>query len=86
MDYTRYSESIMRMVMPQPFPLGVKIIKQDDLFPDEVVRPSKFGIKVALCQWITLARRWGWDGCNGRRYQLFALFGRIWLQETPGQS
>ncbi len=60
MDYTRYSESIMRMVMPQSFPLGVKIIKKDDPFPDEVVRPGKFGIKVALCQWITLARRWGW--------------------------
>lgn len=60
MDYKRYSESIKRMIMPQSFPLGVKIIKKDDPFPDGVVRPSKFGIKVALCQWTTLARRWGW--------------------------
>jgi uncharacterized protein (DUF169 family) len=60
MDYKRYSESIKRMIMPQSFPLGVKIIKKDEPFPDGVVRPSKFGIKVALCQWTTLARRWGW--------------------------
>jgi uncharacterized protein (DUF169 family) len=50
----------MRMVMPQSFPLGAKIVKKDDPFPDGVVRPSKFGLKVAMCQWITLARRWGW--------------------------
>lgn len=60
MDYRKYSESIMRMIMPQSFPLGIKIVKRDDPFPDGVVRPSKYGIKVALCQWITLARRWGW--------------------------
>ena len=60
MDYEKYSEIIMRMVMPQSFPIGIKIIKKDDPFPDGVVRPGKFGIKVALCQWTNLARRWGW--------------------------
>jgi uncharacterized protein (DUF169 family) len=50
----------MRMIMPQSFPLGIKIVKSDDPFPDGVVRPGKYGIQVALCQWITLARRWGW--------------------------
>jgi len=48
------------MVMPQSFPIGIKILRKDDPFPKGVVRPSKFGIKVALCQWINLARRWGW--------------------------
>jgi len=60
MDYEKYFASIMRMIMPQSFPIGVKIIKKDDPFPDGVTRPSKYGIKIALCQWTTLARRWGW--------------------------
>jgi uncharacterized protein (DUF169 family) len=60
MDYKGYSEIIMRMVMPQSFPIGIKILRNDDPIPDGVIRPSKFGIKIALCQWTTLARRWGW--------------------------
>ena len=60
MDYERYSEIIMQMVMPQSFPIGIKILRNDDPIPDGVVRPTKFGIKIALCQWTTLARRWGW--------------------------
>ena len=38
----------------------VTVYERDDPLPDGVVRPSKFGIKIALCQWTTLARRWGW--------------------------
>jgi uncharacterized protein (DUF169 family) len=60
MDYEKYSQVIMRMVMPQSFPIGIKILRNDDPLPDGVIRPSKFGIKIALCQWTTLARRWGW--------------------------
>lgn len=60
MDYEKYSEIIMRTVMPQSFPIGIKILRKDDILPDRVVRPSKFGIKVALCQWTNLARRWAW--------------------------
>lgn len=60
MDLKKCSEIIMKMVMPQSFPIGIKILRKDDSFPDGVVRPGKFGIKVALCQWTNLARRWGW--------------------------
>jgi len=60
MDYEKYSEAIMRMVMPQSFPIGIKILKKDDSLPDGVVRPGKFGIRVSMCQWTNLARRWGW--------------------------
>jgi len=57
MDYEKYSEIIMKMVMPQSFPIGIKILRKGDPFPDGVVRPGKFAIKVALCQWTNLARR-----------------------------
>jgi len=60
MDCTKYFEKIMRIVKPQSLPLGIKIIRKDDIFPEGVIRPEKYGIKVALCQWTTMARRWGW--------------------------
>lgn len=60
MDYRKVSEIIMKTIMPQSFPIGIKILRREDSFPNGVVRPSKFGIKVALCQWTNLARRWGW--------------------------
>lgn len=63
MDYKAYSETLMKLIMPQSFPLGVKILKKGDTIPDKVVRPGKFGIQIAMCQWTTLARRWGWNVC-----------------------
>jgi uncharacterized protein (DUF169 family) len=60
MDYKKHFDVIMRRVMPQSFPIGIKMIMQEDTFPEEIVRPKKYGIKVALCQWTNLARRWGW--------------------------
>lgn len=60
MDYQKCFDIVMKTVMPQSFPVGVKMIKKDDPFPEKVTRPGKFGIKVALCQWTTMTRRWGW--------------------------
>ena len=53
------AEKISQMIRPQSFPLGVKIIKEANLLPEGVMRPSKYGIQISLCQWTTLARRWG---------------------------
>jgi len=44
MDFTKCSEIIMKMVMPQSFPIGIKILRKDDSISDGVVRPGKFGI------------------------------------------
>jgi uncharacterized protein (DUF169 family) len=59
MDYKVYSEEISRMIRPQSFPLGVKFVRDINKLPEAAVRPSKYGIKISLCQWITMARRWG---------------------------
>ena len=60
MDCKRYFETIMKMVMPQTFPMGIKLLRKGDSLPEGAVRPGKFGIRIALCQWTNLARRWGW--------------------------
>ena len=54
-----YSEEISKLVRPQTFPIGVKFVKDMDKLPAEAVRPAKYGIKISLCQWTTMARRWG---------------------------
>jgi uncharacterized protein (DUF169 family) len=59
MDIQTYAEKISQMIRPQSFPLGVKIVKEKNSLPKEVMRPSKYGIQISLCQWTTLARRWG---------------------------
>lgn len=60
MDYQKCYETILKTIMPQSFPIGVKIITKDESFTKDAVRPSKFGIKISLCQWTTIARKWGW--------------------------
>ncbi|MGE0085499.1 MAG: DUF169 domain-containing protein [Desulfococcaceae bacterium] len=59
MDYKAFSEEISRLIRPQSYPLGVKLLKDVSKLPKEAVRPSKYGIKISLCQWTTMARRWG---------------------------
>lgn len=59
MDCKVYAEEISKMVRPQSFPLGVKFFKDISMMPQEAVRPAKYGIKISLCQWTTMARRWG---------------------------
>lgn len=60
MDYAKAYDVIMKTVMPQSHPIGVKILRAADEPPEKAVRPGKFGLKVAMCQWPALARRWGW--------------------------
>ncbi|MEJ2673007.1 MAG: DUF169 domain-containing protein [Deltaproteobacteria bacterium] len=47
------------MIRPQSFPLGLKLFKDINDLPKEAARPAKYGIQISLCQWITMARRWG---------------------------
>ena len=59
MDYKLFSEEITRMIRPQSYPLGMKLIKDENTLPEKAIRPAKYGVKISLCQWVTMARRWG---------------------------
>jgi uncharacterized protein (DUF169 family) len=58
MDYKLFSEEITWMIRPQSYPLGMKLIKDENTLPEKAVRPAKYGINISLCQWTTMARRW----------------------------
>jgi uncharacterized protein (DUF169 family) len=59
MDYKSFSEEITKMIRPQSYPLGMKLLKDVNALPESAVRPATYGIKISLCQWTTMARRWG---------------------------
>jgi uncharacterized protein (DUF169 family) len=44
----------------ETLPLGIRIIDSEKDCPSKAKRPRDFGQKMALCQLITIARRYGW--------------------------
>ena len=59
MNYQDFSDGITKLIRPQSYPLGLKLVKESSQLPEKAARPSKYGIKISICQWITMARRWG---------------------------
>lgn len=59
MDCQEYNQALTEMIRPQTHPLGIKILTNGDDVPPGFSRPQRFGIKISLCQWMTMARRWG---------------------------
>ncbi len=59
MDWKTFSDDLARMIRPQSFPLGVKLFPHASDLPEKAARPSRYGVKISLCQWTTMARRWG---------------------------
>jgi uncharacterized protein (DUF169 family) len=59
MNYRVLSEEISKLIRPQSYLLGVKLVKDGSQIPEGAISPSKYGIKISLCQWTTMARRWG---------------------------
>ncbi len=57
---------IEQHVRPQTFPLGIRMLRAGEALPDKVRTPSEMGIKVAICQTFSIARRYGWALAVGR--------------------
>jgi uncharacterized protein (DUF169 family) len=57
---------IEQHVRPQTFPVGIRMLRPGEPLPDKVRRPAEMGIKVAICQTFSIARRYGWALAVGR--------------------
>jgi uncharacterized protein (DUF169 family) len=67
MTSAQINEEIEKFVRPQTFPLGIRMAKPGEPLPEKVRRPSAdMGIKVAICQTFSIARRYGWALAVGR--------------------
>lgn len=61
------NDEIERFVRPQTFPLGIRMAKPGESLPEKIRRPAQdMGIKVAICQTFSIARRYGWALAVGR--------------------
>jgi uncharacterized protein (DUF169 family) len=58
MSYQKFNDALTQLIRPQTSPLGIKILSADDPVEAPFTRPEKYGIKISLCQWVTMARRW----------------------------
>jgi len=53
------SQKLDRLIRPQSFPIGIKILPESQALPEKATRPARYNIQISLCQWTTVARRWG---------------------------
>jgi len=66
MTPAQINAEIEQHVRPQTFPLGIRMLRAGEPLPDKVRRPAEMGIKVAICQTFSIARRYGWALGVGR--------------------
>jgi len=87
--------AITTYIRPQTFPLAVRMCREDEL-PERVRLPMRdLGLKVSLCQAITMARRYGWviaqgvddSSCSYGAITLGLLYPKEgWLDGSFGES
>jgi uncharacterized protein (DUF169 family) len=59
-DLIKAAETIEKYLRVHTHPLALKFLDDAKDIPGEVRRPGIFGVKMAFCQIITIARKWGW--------------------------
>jgi uncharacterized protein (DUF169 family) len=57
-NWKEASDILLRYLRVKTHPLSIKFIKSSSEIPEGVMRPGKMGVKMALCQINTIARRW----------------------------
>jgi uncharacterized protein (DUF169 family) len=61
MDWQQLAQEIDAQVRPDTFPLAIRVVKPPEPLPAKLRRPSAdLGIRVSICQGISMARRYGW--------------------------
>ncbi len=62
MDAATLAGHLERHLRVHTFPLGIKSYKPGEALPDKVKVPTKhLGVKLAICQAISISRRYGWS-------------------------
>ncbi len=60
-DLAKFSDALAQHVRPGSFPVAVRMVKSGEPLPERVKHPFKdLKIKMATCQAIAMARRYGW--------------------------
>ncbi|RMF93263.1 MAG: hypothetical protein D6734_10435 [Candidatus Schekmanbacteria bacterium] len=66
MDCRKFNEKLEFYLRPQSFPLAIKMLKAGDSIPDKTKVPLRdLNKRIAICQGISIARRYGWTIAMG---------------------
>lgn len=67
MDTAVLSNQLEKYLRVHTFPLGIRSFRPGEALPEKVKVPSvHLGVKLAICQAISIARRYGWTMAVGR--------------------
>lgn len=67
MDAATLSAQLEKYLRVHTFPLGIRSYRPEESLPEKAKVPSKhLGVKMAICQAISIARRYGWTMAVGR--------------------
>jgi len=67
MDPATLNTEIETHVRPQTFPVGIRMVRAGEPLPENARIPGRdLGIRVAICQTFSIARRYGWTVGVGR--------------------
>lgn len=66
MDLKLVAQKIEEHVRPDTFPLAIRVVRGPEPLPAKLRRPhADLGIRVSICQGISMARRYGWSIAMG---------------------
>ncbi len=67
MDLIEVNETLNTYIRPQSFPLALRLYQSESELPERVRIPTRdLGYRIALCQGMSIARRYGWTLAIGK--------------------
>jgi uncharacterized protein (DUF169 family) len=73
-DVKALDEAISRYIRPLTFPVAIKMLKSEDEIPERTRRPfQQMKKRIAICQGIGMARKYGWSIAMGKEDMQCAL-------------
>ena len=80
--WVEMGKELSASIRPRSFPLGIKLVKPGEAFPDKIHFPVKdMGIKITLCQGFTMARLYGQTIAMRREDAVFCPGPLLWAWE-----
>lgn len=86
MDLENIEEALNKYIRPQTFPVAVKMVSSEEEVPEKARKPKDdLGVRMPVCQVISLARRYGWLMAMDKEDMLCPL-GALTLGLVPAKE
>lgn len=86
LDLENIEETLNKYIRPQTFPVAIKMVSSEEKVPEKGRKPKKdLGVRMPVCQGISIARRYGWLIAMGKEDMLCPL-GALTLGFVPAKQ